>query len=136
MTMLTWQLPLKKSKKKVLLLTDSNVRGCSAKLQEQRGDDFEVSSIVKPNGKLENLVESIAPLTKNFDSNDCVIILGGSNDIGIKENYNLKLKPAVKSILKTSKITNVILNAIPQRFGNEGLNKETTKAKTYKNGKH
>ena len=54
------------TKKKVLLLADSNGRGCSAKLKEKLGENFEVTSFVKPNGKLEHLIESIAPLTKNF----------------------------------------------------------------------
>jgi len=48
--------------------------------------------------------------------------------MGINENYNLNLKPAVKTILQTTKKTNVILNAIPKRFDNERLNFETSKA--------
>ena len=48
--------------------------------------------------------------------------------MGIDENYNLNLKPAVKTILETTKKTNVILNAIPKRFYNERLNFETCKA--------
>lgn len=118
----------KQTKKRVLLLTDSNGRGCSAKLQSKLGKDFEVSSLVKPNGKLENLVKDIAPLTKNLDKDDCVIILGGTNDVGINESYDLKLRSAVRDILKTSKTTNVIVNAIPKRFDDEILDLETSKA--------
>ena len=93
----------KQTKKKVLL-GDRNGRGCSAKLKEKLGENFEVTSFVKPNGKLKHLIESIAPLTKNFNENDCVIILG-TTDVGIDENYNLNLKPAVKTILETAKKT-------------------------------
>ena len=119
----------KQTNKKVLLLADSNGRGCSAKLKEKKlAENFEVTSFVKPNGKLELLIESIAPLTKNFNENDCVIILGRTNDVGINENYNLNLKPAVKTFLETTKNTNVILNAIPKRFDNERLNFETSRA--------
>ena len=48
--------------------------------------------------------------------------------MGINENFNLDLKPAVKTILETTKKTNVILNAIPKRFDNERQNFETCKA--------
>jgi len=55
-----------------------------------------------------------------------VIILGGTNDVEINENYDLKLRPAIKTILETTKKT--ILNAIPKRFDYERLNFETSRA--------
>jgi len=48
--------------------------------------------------------------------------------VGIDENYNLNLKPAIKTILETTKQTNVILNAIPKRFDIGRLNFETCEA--------
>ena len=81
----------KKLKNKFLLLTGSTATGCSAKLKDKPEDKFDVTRFVKPYGKLNNLVESIAPLPKNFNKDDCVIILGGTNDVEINENYDLKL---------------------------------------------
>ena len=79
------------TRRRILLLVSSNGRGCSEELQNKLSNNFEVSGIVKPNGKLGNVIESIEPLTKDFNKNDCVIILGGDNDIGINENYDCLL---------------------------------------------
>ena len=110
------------------MLADSNGRGCSALLQDKLGQGYEVSSIVKPNGTLKNIVENIGPLTKKIGKGDCVIILGRMNDLQLKENYESKLESPIRDIVAISKRSNVIINAIPRRFDSKELDLERFRA--------
>lgn len=103
-----------KGKKKVLLLSCSQGRMCSNLLQERLGDNFEVSSIVKPNAQLKDVVCDADKLVKNFNENDCLIVLGGSNDMD--GNYQKTIPEGLNKVLSLSKKTNVILNSVPTRF--------------------
>jgi len=66
-------------KKKILFLADSHGRYCGEKLQNSLGNSYEVCTIFKPNAKLEQVIEDVENLTKNFSLEDTVIIQAGTN---------------------------------------------------------
>ena len=117
------------SRRKVLLLSSSNGRGCSTVIQEKLGNNYEVSGVVKPNARLVNVVEDIDALTKNFNKNDCVVVLGGTNDLDCyNSNYKEKFSSSLKKAQAVSLRTNVIFNSIPNRFDDQVLDVERVKA--------
>jgi len=131
---------LKGKKKKVQLLSSSQGRNCSVLLQQNLGEDFEVCGVVEPNAKLCDVVGDVQGLVKSFDENDCVIVLGGTNDVELDGKYRETVAEGIKNVLPLSKQTNVIINSIPSRFdrfdlqphiraANEIIHREVNKSK-------
>lgn len=69
-------------KKEVLLLSSSHGRNLAACFKQfhETNDTINCTSIFKPNAKLESVIESIVQLTKDFDENDSILIIGGTNN--------------------------------------------------------
>ena len=112
----------------MLLLSSSNGRGCSTVIQEKLGNKYEVSGIVQPNTRLVNVVEDKDTLTKNFNKNDCVVVLGGTNDLDCYDsNYKEKSSSSLKKAQAVSLRKNVIFNSIPNRFDDQVLDVEREK---------
>jgi len=109
-----------KKKKKVLLVSSSQGRYCSQILGDKLGKDFEVSSVVKPNAKFRNVVESVDKLVKNYGKDDCVIVLAGGNDEE-DSDFRENLSDGVKQIMALKNKTRVIVNALPPRYDKEEL---------------
>ena len=73
-------IPRKKKQRKVLLLSDSHGRSISSKLPGNLGDGYQVTSFVKQNAGIQEVVKSIDTLTAYFTSDDLVTVLSGTND--------------------------------------------------------
>lgn len=116
----------KKKKKKVLLLSSSQGRMCSNLLQERLGDGYEVSSIVKPNARLKEVVGDVDNLVANFGKEDCLIVLGGTNDMD--GNYKETIPEGIRRVLPLSKKTNVIFNSVLTRFDRPELRSQVRDA--------
>ncbi|XP_052121127.1 uncharacterized protein LOC127748986 [Frankliniella occidentalis] len=71
---------------------------------------------------------------KNFTSEDCVVIIGGTNDIQKPTRQNCLDQVSTK-VTKLSKETNVIIAAVPWRLDTPHLNLEIDKVNTYLYGK-
>lgn len=98
-------------KSKILLLSDSQGRYCAPILKKMFDEDFyNPLAIFKPNADFDNIVSDVETLTKDFDKNDYVIILGGSNNAlngtSVSNNFVERLK-------NTSKKTNLIIYLTP-----------------------
>lgn len=112
-----------KPKKKLLFLADSHGRYCAEKLTRDLGHEYDVCTIFKPNAKLNQVIEDIDKLTKDFTVKDAVIIQGGTNDIHCFNPYTGKeIAAGTAKALALSKKTKVILNAIPGRCDNPQMN--------------
>lgn len=112
---------------KVLLVSDSQGRGCNKMLQSKLGDSSKVQSILKPNAPLKEVLKDIAVHTKDFGENDVVIVMGGTNNIEANTTYDVlrrDVDKALVQLLPLSNKTNVIINPIPMRYdtGTSGLN--------------
>jgi len=121
----------RQKKTKVLLLADSNGRYCSDKLRNGLGEDFEVCTIFKPSAKINQVIENVDHLTKDFTQQDVVIIHAGSNDLPLEDQEtNLNISHGMQIIKDLSFRKKVIVNSIPARFDNFMLNQ---KVKTVNN---
>jgi len=116
----------KDRKKKVLILSSSQGRFCSNILQKKLGENYEVCGIVKPNARLTDVVDSAETLVRDFNENDCLIVMGGTNDI--ETNYSETIPEGIRKVLPLSKQTNIIFNSIPARFDRFDLKHHVDKA--------
>lgn len=95
---------------KILILGDSNSRDASRYIMKFLNSEYKVLNICKPNAKLEDVTSDIVQLTKDFNVNDFVIIIGGANNI-IK-GFSFKLG-SIKDIVIPLNHTNVIFITVP-----------------------
>ena len=51
--------------------------------------NFQVESVIKPEATFQQVVENFDHLTKNFSTNDHVVILAGSNNFNKRNKYPL-----------------------------------------------
>lgn len=113
----------KDRKGRVLLLTSSHGRDCSDLLDKRLKNKFDVQCFFKPSASINAVVESAREQTKDFDENDYLIVLGGSNNINEPNlNHLPQVTEKIKEIVPLSKKTNLIISTIPNRFDRPELN--------------
>lgn len=113
------------AKQKITLLSDSHGRGLRHMLQARLGEKCEVLSVVKPNATLENVVCGLDQEISGLNSNDHLIVLGGTNNVHDQTDYDVK--PFVKELAHKTQNTNVILCTVPLRYDKPHLNKKIRK---------
>lgn len=100
---------VKLDKKKILLLTDEkNINWQIRQLLDL--SVYEILSVKKPGALLNQVMENIEILTKDYSLDDFVIITGGFNDIDSKNT------PSFRSICEKLKLctrTNILFTSIP-----------------------
>jgi predicted nucleic acid-binding Zn-ribbon protein len=104
-------------RKRVLILADSHGRHLIGKfksLLDRPG--IEITAVVKPGAKLEDVLNSAEYMTADFSLNDTVIVLGGTNDIGKYDPFQLTLLRAMDKVKLISSYTNVIISEIFPRY--------------------
>lgn len=122
------------TKRKVIILADSHGRKLSAKLKSELSENFEITGIVKPNARLHNIVQDIDKLSAGFTHKDCIIIIGGANDVASHDPTDcIVLTESTDKIASTTKITNVIMCAVPARFDNYQLDQSNYDLNMYLN---
>lgn len=108
------------AKHKILFVADSQGRNCGGFLRELFSNDkYDTFSIFKPNALLENVIEDIDKLSKDFGKNDYVLVLGGSNNALRSKSIS---KECVEQLKTTSLRTNLILLLAPLREGHIDYN--------------
>jgi len=81
----------KPQRNKILIIGDSNARGCSAELSSSLDTTFEVMGAVMPGSRLEHITRLARREISHLHHNDFVIIWGGANDINRdKSNTGLR----------------------------------------------
>ena len=83
-------------------------------------------SVVKPNAKLNEVVQDAHKLVKDFNDKDCLIVLGGTNDVEVDGKYIASIPEAIRKVLP--KKNNVTFYSIPIRFDRVDLTSHVTKA--------
>lgn len=111
-------------KPRVLLATDSHGRRCSELLNDHLKNQFEVTSIIKPNAKFNQVTENLENLTTNFTEEDYVVIIGGTNDVpdANTRNFNSRTHFNFNVFNNLTKKTNVIFPGVLRRFDQPALN--------------
>jgi hypothetical protein len=69
----------KSKKHRVLLLGDSQMRGCKDILKQNLNSDFEISRIVKPGVKTKDILGT--KIDEDMSTNDFIVVCAGTNDI-------------------------------------------------------
>lgn len=114
----------KRRKGRVLLLTSSHGRGCSDLLDKSLKQNYDVQCFFKPSAPINAIVESVREQTKDFGTNDYLIVLGGTNNITEPNmNHLPQVIQKIEEIVPLSQKTNVIISTIPNRFDRPELNK-------------
>jgi len=101
-------------------MSSSHGRKCSKTLSEKLSENFEVCGVVKPNARLNEVVESVDKLTSDFGDDDCAIVMVGGNDEDDMD-FRTGITSGIEKIMKVKDRTKVIINALPPRFDREDL---------------
>jgi hypothetical protein len=96
----------------IKLFADSHGRNIT--LQTGRDLNCSFQSIIKPGAKFESVTSDCIRECDNFNSNDCVIIMAGSNDVACNESRNLLR--SLKKKLAELRHTNVMLVNLPHCY--------------------
>ena len=115
-------------KHKVLILGDSHARSVAPRLQYNLGKDYAASSYVKPGAQMKDITIIAYGERKKMNSDDVLVLWGGSNDISKKNMRNAITE--VFELVKDSKETNIVLISAPHRHDlipNSCVNKEVCK---------
>lgn len=97
------------SKPKILLLGDSHAR-TGGEILNNNFPNFETLSVVKPNAKIEAVLNNAIQLTKDFSKEDYIIIIGGTNNALTGAHLN---RDFLEKVCNCFNKTNVILCAVP-----------------------
>ncbi|CAG9771056.1 unnamed protein product [Ceutorhynchus assimilis] len=111
---------LETPKGKILILGDSLAYNIRNGLSRHLKYNFDISSVIKPNALIGDVVSDILRLAKNFDTNDYVVVMGGSvnllNGIRVEEE-------TIERLRVDKGYTNLILFSVPLWSDNSLLNK-------------
>jgi len=97
-----------------VIIGDSHVRDCAAKLKRYVGSKCSVIGHVKPGAGMKQIVNSGKEEINNLKGDDVIVVWGGSNDIS-KQNSRGALKH-LRKFANIYKDVNVIVMPAPQRY--------------------
>jgi len=100
-------------RKRILLIGDSHVRGCSSKLGMQLGQAYHVSGTFMPGSRLRNITQLARNEIARFSQEDLVIIWGGANDVN--KNESMKGLMNLQEFVELRNNTNFMILTIPHR---------------------
>jgi len=100
---------------KIVIIGDSHARNSVSELQHRLGSTFAVSSFVKPGAGMRAIIHTVKDNIMKLKSDDDVVILGGSNDIG-KNNSREAMKHLCNFIKNNQKVNIVVMTAPPRRY--------------------
>jgi RNase H-fold protein (predicted Holliday junction resolvase) len=103
-----------KTRKKIILIGDSNVKGMAKEIQHKLDNSYSVQGLSKPGTELKNILYTNANEYMKLTKNDTIIIWGGIRDVSRNESQK-GLLHVWKFILMTSN-TNVIVMGLPKRW--------------------
>jgi hypothetical protein len=102
----------KSKKHRVLLLGDSQMRGCTDILKHNLNSDFEISGIVKPGAKTKDILGT--KIDEGMCTNDFIVVCAGANDIS-KNDAKEGLKN-ITNFVKQTRHTNIIVIETLHRY--------------------
>lgn len=100
-----------------MVLSDSHGRDLASILRQNSRFSMSTLSFVKPNAKLEQVIENVGVLARNLTKNDVIFVMGGTNNDLSNFNYDI-----ITSFVEQMKHTNIILSSIPYRYDDTRLN--------------
>nr|XP_018907089.1 PREDICTED: uncharacterized protein LOC109037050 [Bemisia tabaci] len=105
------------AKRNLLILSASHGRGLSNIFKDSLGSNISITSIFKPNAKIEQVIENLKDLTKNFNERDIVIIIGGSNNFHYHDKWNISLVASkIKDVIENVKKPQIFFQELFPRY--------------------
>lgn len=108
----------------IVVCSDSHGRHISRLLRENVKSESVITEWVKPNGKMENILETVRAYSSNVC--DYVVIMGGTNNI-VNERCSLDFVLDLETTLGKMSSQKVILVGLPARHDNPSLNTSVNK---------
>lgn len=108
-------------KRKIAVLSDSHGKGLFHNIAGNI-EDTEMFVLTKPGAKLKHILKEGLPLVEGFSKKDYVVVLGGTNDLGVGEPSQLTLHQGMKSLLSWNVDTNIVIVDVPYRYDCPELN--------------
>ena len=90
--------------------SDSHTRNCVTELQQNLGANYEVSSFVKSDARMDTIVNTARDEIKDLRSEDVMVIWGGANYIS-RNNIKLAMKHVFRFVEKQKEVNIVIMNS-------------------------
>jgi hypothetical protein len=112
-------------KKKIILIGDSNMRGCAKELTNYLGSEYEITGTIMPGSRLVNVTQLANNEISSLTKKDAVIIWGGANDIS--RNETLKGLKDFSDFVNQRSNTNIINVTARHRYdlsADSGVNNE------------
>lgn len=108
-------------KRKIAVLSDSHGKGLFHNMAGNK-EDIEMFVLTKPGAKLKHILKEGLPLVEEFSKKDYVVVLGGTNDLGVGEPSQLTLHQGMKNLLSWNADTNIVIVDVPYRYDYPKLN--------------
>ena len=106
----------KQKTRQIRIIGDSHLKGSATKLKQHLNSQFDVSSIVKPGAKTNQLLDTQQDELKSLGKKDFLIVSTGTNDIdNPTTNINNIIAPLITFIDKFEH-TNIIIVNTPIRY--------------------
>jgi lysophospholipase L1-like esterase len=100
---------VKYTRNRVLLLGNSQARGCADLLKQNLNSDIGVSGFIKPGAMFSDILGT--NLEKDMSKDDVVVVCAGSNDIS-KNNAKEGLKKLTNFVRKSSHTNIIVIEAL------------------------
>jgi hypothetical protein len=98
----------------ILIVGDSHARNCASEVKQIVGNRFEVSGIVKPGARMEEIVNTVSRGSEKLTKKDIVVVWGGTQDVA--KNETEKGLHQIKNMVEHLKQTNLIVMSVPHRY--------------------
>jgi sentrin-specific protease 8 len=113
----------KENKSQIKLLTDSHGRGIRNLLSSKFDNtSVNVSSCIKPNGTVKNVLNEMENEVKRLTKKDYVVIAAGTNDVDSYMVNQSCIASHIEDKIKELVHTNFIITALPYRYDESFLN--------------
>ncbi|KAG8243880.1 purine nucleoside metabolic process [Homalodisca vitripennis] len=104
-------------KGQLLIFADSHGKGLSHLIQAKTS--VSVSACVRPGARLNRVVEEANSMCKNFTKNDCVLVIGGANNVEVMGEK--RIVEELKAVTNSLSHTNFVLGSLPMRHDKPSL---------------
>ena len=105
--------PPKSGKSKVLILSDSYLRGCVVKINNNLATSFRTSGWVKPGAPTEEILNKANLDVVNMKMHDVIVLCAGVNDV-YRNNAIVAYRNIINFVMKNNN-TNIVIIGVPHR---------------------
>ena len=106
--------PLNSGTPRVLILSDSHLRGCTTKINNGLGNSFRTNGWIKPGAPADDILNIPNSEVANMNLHDVIILCAGANDV-YRNNSSVAIRKITKFVVN-NRDTNIIIIGVPHRY--------------------